>query len=80
MIKIVKCPCGHKSCRYYSLSDGVFYAGSGWDKERAQEYADAINAYDADKAEAVRIKDEMTRFAAMCVRTQNDQLPQLHCG
>lgn len=44
MVTIVKCSCGE--CDRYGLSEGTFYMGSGWSKERAQEYADAINYYD----------------------------------
>lgn len=47
MVTIVKCPCRHAWCPYYGLSDGFFSQGTGWPKERAQQYADAINAYDA---------------------------------
>ena len=43
MVTIVKCPCLDPICKYYSLSDGHFYQGNGWNKKRAQEYADAIN-------------------------------------
>lgn len=49
-VEIVKCPCG--KCNTYGLSDGLFYAGCGWSKERAQQYADAINA--ADRLRSVR--------------------------
>jgi hypothetical protein len=45
-VVIVKCPCGHKGCNTYGLSDGLFYQGCGWSRERAQQYADAINAVD----------------------------------
>jgi hypothetical protein len=48
MITIVKC-CDDEDCDRYGLSDGHFNQGNGWEKERAQEYADAINAYDADQ-------------------------------
>lgn len=44
-VTIVKCNCNSPTCNRHSLSDGVFYQGSGWEKERAQEYADAINNY-----------------------------------
>jgi hypothetical protein len=47
VVTIVKCNCGE--CDRYGLSDGTFYRGNGWEKERAQEYADAINEYDAKK-------------------------------
>jgi hypothetical protein len=46
MVTIIKCNCGSETCNRYSLSDGIFYQGSGWEKKRAQQYADAINAYD----------------------------------
>ncbi len=42
-VQIVKCQCGDSACNIYGLSDGTFYNGNGWDKERAQQYADAIN-------------------------------------
>lgn len=47
MVTIMKCQCGDSICNRYGLSDGMFYQGCGWEKERAQQYADAINAYDA---------------------------------
>jgi hypothetical protein len=49
MVTIVKCRCGDEVCNTYGLSDGDFYIGNGWEKKRAQEYADAINIYDADR-------------------------------
>jgi hypothetical protein len=45
-VEIVKCPCGHPNCNTYGLSDGLFYNGCGWSRERAQQYADAINEAD----------------------------------
>lgn len=46
-VTIVKCPCGH--CETYGLSDGLFYQGCGWSRERAQQYADAINRADEER-------------------------------
>lgn len=46
MVTIVKCSCGAEVCNRYGLSEGIFHMGCGWPKERAQQYADAINAYD----------------------------------
>lgn len=51
-VMIVKCPCGDGVCSYYWVSDGSFHQGTGWSKERAQQYADAIN--EADRAREVR--------------------------
>ena len=48
-VTIVKCPCGHEGCHYYGLSDGVFYQGNGFTKERAQRYADAFNAFNPQR-------------------------------
>lgn len=48
VVTIIKCNCGDPACNTYSLSDGMFYQGNGWPKERAQQYADAINSYDAN--------------------------------
>lgn len=42
-VTIRKCPCGDSVCTTYGLSDGLFHQGTGWNKERAQQYADAIN-------------------------------------
>lgn len=46
MVTTVKCKCGDPVCNTYGLSDGTFYQGNGWPKERAEQYAEAINAYD----------------------------------
>jgi hypothetical protein len=51
-VTIVKCRCGDEVCKTYGLSDGTFYQGNGWPKERAQQYADAINAYDGNVAKS----------------------------
>lgn len=49
MVTIVKCQCGDSICNTYGLSDGTFYRGNGWPQERAQQYANAINAYDNEQ-------------------------------
>lgn len=66
MVTIVKCKCGDAVCNRYGLSDGVFYQGNGWEKERAQEYADAINAYDAGyrPGRSEQVSDELAEELA----------------
>jgi hypothetical protein len=49
MVTIIKCRCGNSVCNTYGLSEGMFYQGCGWPKERAQQYADAINHYDQER-------------------------------
>lgn len=46
-VTIVKCGCGDTGCRSYGISDGIFREGSGWDRERAEFIARAINEHDA---------------------------------
>lgn len=60
MVTIVKCNCGDAICNRYGLSDGVFYQGNGWEKKRAQQYADAINEYDMLRLQELenRLQDE----------------------
>ena len=48
-VTIEKCPCG--VCERYMLSFGMFYQGTGWNKEEAQYIADLINA-DKEKVQA----------------------------
>lgn len=60
-VTIVQCPCAHEGCHYYGLSDGVFYQGNGWEKERAQQYADAVNSIDFLR-ERERVLVEALRF------------------
>lgn len=46
-VTIVKCQCGQSGCDRYGLSEGMFYQGCGWSKERAEQIAAAINDYDS---------------------------------
>ena len=55
-ITIVKCLCGEEICDYYGLSDGAFHQGTGWPRMRAQEYADAINAYEKNQETIATLK------------------------
>ena len=43
-IHTVKCPCDHPSCETFSLTEGTFYQGAGWDRELAELYAALRNA------------------------------------
>lgn len=53
-VEIVKCPCGDSICSTYGLSEGMFYQGSGWDKETAERMAAAWNATLSISTEALQ--------------------------
>lgn len=42
-VTAVLCPCGHKTCKTYGVSNGTFYQGTGWDLESASFVAWAFN-------------------------------------
>lgn len=45
-IKVIKCRCGHKSCSTYQLGGfGIFYQGSGFEKEQAELIARLLNKH-----------------------------------
>ena len=44
VVHIKKCQCGSPVCNRYGLSNGMFYQGSGWDKDVAERMAKCWNA------------------------------------
>lgn len=52
-IGLEKCDCGDAICNKYGTTDGIFYQGSGYDKETAEFHVRACNAHD-DMVAAIR--------------------------
>lgn len=42
-VKAELCPCGHPTCKTYSVSNGNFYQGCGWNKQDAEFVAWCFN-------------------------------------
>lgn len=76
-ITIVRCRCGDDVCNRHGLSDGIFPQGAGWEKERAQEHADAINGYDSLVAQNKALT-EAADEANTCIEDLADQYDDFH--
>jgi hypothetical protein len=68
-LTIEKCPCGNPACNTYGVQQGMFYQGSGFDKDEAEEIACRFNAH-KDMLEALEqiaagTKDMIPPFRAI---------------
>ncbi|MBB4017346.1 hypothetical protein GGR16_002375 [Chelatococcus caeni] len=57
--KLLKCPCGHPSCRQYQFANQGSY---GLDKDDAEFALRAINAFDAMVEAAEELSDALSRY------------------
>jgi hypothetical protein len=48
-LTLERCSCEHKQCKRWGFKEGMFYQGSGFTLEEAQEIARRYNTYNETK-------------------------------